>query len=487
MRHRLNTIAKLVGYTILVFFLLSGLTEVLYPVKPFWLDEWFIIQNIKFRTPQALWGQLEYMQQFPRVYLQIIRQVGEWFNFSYASLRSSSFVVHALAVIFCLRLSRQLFGSSWGTVFLWVAMYMSFKTSLHYFVQVKQYTMEMFMGLVAIWQLKSLIKLRDAKLPPLHLVILYCSFAFATFFSYTYPIVAAPVFIIVWSRWLMAENKSDKTVIHLVLTTIISVSSIVLFYWLDVKQVLQDQGMQDYWKEFTTKEGFEFKLVLRNIYLFFAHIGSGGLFEVIFGITGIAGWLYGLGIFKRNIKGSLVEQIYAYATLVVTMAIVLYVAGKLPMGIHRLNAFATPALGLLTINLLMVLGKYKKGMPVVWLSLVLMLALSGNIVSTIITERTSDEHNKKLAIYNNVTEAVAAASKANIPIAVTRDITYPHDTHEEVTGDWVVETYPAYDKQQQLPVFSVNNNEEAIAVMRSAGFSSIVYISASGYEVMHLN
>lgn len=128
-------IATIIGYVTIAFFLFAGLVTAVVALQPFWLDEWFIIQNLKFRTADALWGQLEYMQQFPRLYLQALKVITETFNYSYSSLRLPSFVVHTAGVLLCIYISRRLFKRSVMAVFTFVLIYISFKTSQDYFVQ----------------------------------------------------------------------------------------------------------------------------------------------------------------------------------------------------------------------------------------------------------------------------------------------------------------------------------------------------------------
>src|SRR6478736_700432 len=116
----------------LSFVFLTGLYMVISPVKPFWLDEWFIIHNLKFKTSAALWGELDFMQQFPREYLQVAKAITHAANYSYTSLRILSYLVHIAAILFCYRLSARVYGNNIYRLF-WVAIYVSFPTSLEYF------------------------------------------------------------------------------------------------------------------------------------------------------------------------------------------------------------------------------------------------------------------------------------------------------------------------------------------------------------------
>ena len=63
--------------------------------EPFWLDEFFIIYNLKLRPLKFLTEELAYNQQFPRIYFYIIQLFSKVFNFSYISLRLIPFPFNA--------------------------------------------------------------------------------------------------------------------------------------------------------------------------------------------------------------------------------------------------------------------------------------------------------------------------------------------------------------------------------------------------------
>ena len=74
----------------LLFIVCIGTVLVLAQIKPFWVDEWFIIYNLKTKNAAALFGQLEFMQQFPRVYLVLLKSFTSFFNYR-ASLKTPYF------------------------------------------------------------------------------------------------------------------------------------------------------------------------------------------------------------------------------------------------------------------------------------------------------------------------------------------------------------------------------------------------------------
>ena len=56
------------------------------PVKD-WLDENFILDNIKDKNPASILGPLANSQAFPRLYLVIIREFASIFNYNVLALR----------------------------------------------------------------------------------------------------------------------------------------------------------------------------------------------------------------------------------------------------------------------------------------------------------------------------------------------------------------------------------------------------------------
>lgn len=488
----LENAARITGYITIAFFICTGLAAAIAAIQPFWLDEWFIIQNLKFRTHDALWGQLEYMQQFPRLYLQILKAITGSFNYSYSSLRLPSFAIHTAGVLMSIYIGRKLFKQSVTAVFAFVLIYISFKTSVDYYVQVKQYTMEMLLGLVAMWQMMSILKiLNREKLSAIHWTLLHISMASVTFFSYTYPILAVSMLYIIVMRRARKKGDTvqDRYNPYMPLLIVLSAASVALFYMYDVMYVMHDGGMQDYWKDYIMKDGFSLSLFFGNIYKLFAHQGSGALFEIIFGILGIAGWILGLYNLRKHVKSNEPrELLVAFATVVVAAMIALFIAGKLPLGAHRLNAFATPVLALLSVNFLLWVqenAKLKTASSV--LMAILLLAQAGNVFSAVIDKMTNDETKKKQAIYNQVSDCIKKAQEQKLPVYVHRNIAYPSDVHPEVTGDWVLETLPAYDAQTMLPVQAVNDRSEVEALMLEQKKSAAMYIAADACEMISVD
>ena len=488
MNKYINKPVATIGYLVVTSFVLFGLSEALLQIRPFWLDEWFIIYNIKFKPVSELWGELDYMQQFPRVYIQIVNFIGGLFNYSYQALRLPSFIVHVFAIILCFKIGRQLFSKQAIPVFIFVLAYLSYKSSGFYYVQVKQYTMEMLLGVVAIWQVMILHKLfSNNKISQDDTLFLYLSVALAPFFSYTYPILAVSFVVVVLLRLFVRHKQLDAlNKKHIISVLLISFISITAFYWVDVRQVMQDAGMQNYWQEYILGEQASFAIFFKRFFELFAHLGSGALFEIIFGIVGIAGFLLSLIRFKKNmLSDSVFGFLTSFAAVLIIAILVLYGIGKLPLGAHRLNAFATPVLALLFIYSISTVREIKKAdIPATILSLIVFLGLAGNIVSSAVNEVLHDNSKKKYAIYDNASNAIDAAYELDLPIVVRRDVTFPHDVHQEINGKLYISTHPNYKVENPIPIYPVDNLDEAQKILDEHSLESALYIMPTTYDAI---
>ena len=271
-----------------------GAILVFAPTKPFRTDEWRIIHNIKFKNYAELWGPLQFTQQFPRVYLQFIKLITSHFGYSYIILRLPSFLVGIATILLCYKLIQKIFTRYSPTGYLFVLLIVSSFTFTEYFVQMKQYTMDIFLSVLAIWQLLELYKIENGSI---HIswryVLLCCSFCAAPFFSYTYPISVSPVLILIFFRGLHLLksdcNIKQKTVILFLqwFPLLISFVSILIFYKIDVCGIMKDKDMYGYWNYRTISYSSGIMNIIGKIWDFFAHVGSGFVFEIIIGVLGI--------------------------------------------------------------------------------------------------------------------------------------------------------------------------------------------------------
>jgi hypothetical protein len=479
---RLYKLVKFVTLLTLAFAIICGFAMTFWEIHPFFLDEWAIIYNLKYKTATELWGGLDKTQQFPRLYLQIIKQFTQWFNYSYTSLRLPSFIVHCCGLAYCISLSKKLYGSKNPYRWLWVLVYVAYPSSVFYFVLTKQYTMEMLLALVGIAQLIILLNISSGKEVPAWKYTLLClSFLVAPLFSYTYPMVAAPIFGIVLIDSLAKRKHNLKQWFPLILCA----AGIVALYLTDIRQVQRDQGMKNYWKDYYMTNGFNLKELLYHIYMYFYLFGRGPFMHFL-AFTGICAWLFGSYrsvVILRKKEKTIIEWLVLYCASLIWLSVILFIAGKLPLNAHRLNAYKTPAAATLIVYLFMQMqGHARLRIPAYAIAGVLFALQILFIVQPLVRDFTEGEHHKKMRIYNNAKTAIAVARQDRIPIFTTSMTLYPHQDIDQ--ADWVIKSYPAYRKEEAIPVYPINTGNDADSLLHTLPYSSAVVTTGDSVFVM---
>jgi hypothetical protein len=448
----------------LAFMVCWGLVLVVAQIRPFWVDEWRVIYNLKFKDAATLWGPLDFMQQFPRVYLEIIKAFTSLFDYSYLTLRLPSYLVGAFTIVFSYRLMNGIYPKGHFNRFLFVMILISCSTFTEYFVQIKQYTMDMLLSLVALWQLTGLIRLGNGQAFKKSRYIGLCaSFLVLPFFSYTYPVAVAPVFAIVFVQGIHLKKILWQQWFPLLLSAI----AIVVFYVVDVRQLMADKGMHQYWGHLMMDGGFSWRSFFINFYNLFAEIGSGLVFWFIFGTLGTIVFFYGLyasagDIYKKKLGDN--ELIRLYSVILVSLVVVLFITGKFPVGEPRLNAFTIPAISILLIYFLDVCAQYPRAAKFARVTAALLyISVIGNIYTTFIASVTGPVYAKKMDIYKSTEDAIVLAQAKKIPILITPEVAYPYDKtwnlpfQGTVPGDWVLKTFPAYKVAENIPVYAISD------------------------------
>jgi hypothetical protein len=464
-------IARIATLCTLSFMVCWGLAMVILEIKPFWIDEWRVIYNLKYKDAAMLWGPLDFLQQFPRVYIEVIKFFTGSFHYSYTALRLPSFLVGSLVIWFCYRLMLKIYKPGHFNRFLFIMILVSASTFTDYFVQIKQYTMDLLLSLVAIWQYLELMKSTGSGRQGRGRYLLLCaSLLVVPFFSYTYPIAIAPVFIIQGIRsiqLLKNESISGKAGIlrRQWLPLLLSAAGILVFYKLDVIQLMSDSGMHQFWGHLMMDGGFKWSSFFNGFYNLFAEVGSGMLYWYLFGILGSLSFIAGIITVLKHIrddKNSIRNDAVLYSVLLLLVVIALFIAGKFPLGEPRLNAFTIPAISVLMINFLDQLKTRQKAVANT-LSVVLYVGLIGNIYTTFYASISGPEYARKMEIYRSTQKAILLAQSQNIPALITPGIAWPYDTTQNlpfkntVPGDWVLKTFPAYNVGEHIPVYAIRD------------------------------
>jgi len=421
---KLERIARITTIVLVVYLFCFGAAMAFFPIRPFWNDEWRLIYNIKFKDYGALWGRLDLLQECPRVYLSLLKFISAHLDYSYTSLRLPPLVIGAASVALLFYLRKRLYSDNSVLSYLFILILISSQTFTDYLTQVKQYEIDLFLCLVALWQLLVLLKVSQDGVRDRFGYGLACLvFIVAPFFSYTYPIVVAALYpAVLAAAWIRRPISGSvfKHYFFLLMPLFFAGISILVFYLIDVRHVMADKSMYDsYLKAYYQGER---PGVIQNFWNLFALIGSGFLFELIFGVLGILAFFHGFFMLAKKQFRSFTSHdyfiLYALALLLLVMGLVF--SGKIVGGVARLTAYTVPSISILILSLLEQLKsrfgfvRLTKG-----IAFLLFAGLAGNIISSCINTFTYPEYQSRITTYRNTAKALRDARNKKLPFLYT--------------------------------------------------------------------
>jgi len=337
--------------------------------RAFWGDEWAILENIKYRGYRDLFKNLLNYQQFPRVYLTIIKYFSEMFNYNYLSLRTIPFTAQTVNILLSFYICKMIFEDSKYSnqkTYCLFLLFLSYPTSLTYYSQVKQYSMEIFLSILAIWQFLKLNSLHGKRLQTTWLYItINIIFLIGPFLSYTYAIVAAPIMLFFIITVVLEYDRHWFSNRYIIPSVNFSIACLFAYY-IDVRHVLSDPYMSDYWsKHFVYLNDLKSVInSLYNLYLFLSlHMSADAtkysyyinylihvmkIITTILAMVGIVSSLQKI-LGKKRLRSSEIVSILAfgknmtihtYFVVLLIITLFLYLIKMLPLGNHRLNCFA---------------------------------------------------------------------------------------------------------------------------------------------------
>lgn len=448
-----------------------------------------MLANIKFKNAAELWGPLDFTQQFPRVYLQIVKVITSTFNYSYAAVRFQSFVVGAAAVGLTWHLASRIFEDK-PHRYLFILVVAGNPMFIDYMGQVKHYEMEMLMGLVALWQFLEILEPRDTNNRGKSLLLIASVIA-APFFSYTYPIAAAPALALLSLSAIRRDKLTLQRRIRTFSLVALSAVAISVFYITDAVRVTHDNNMHNFWffKPDYINGGFQKRTT--NTWLFFAKTGAGAIFEYVFGIATIAATISAIRHLLRNSDWlqRTTKLLLVYALLLIGGLIALYFLDKIPLGQAKFTIFAAPALSLVLAT---ALGHWldtgTKRAPQI-ITAILFAAMAGNILTAFLQLFTSDDYRLKLDIYRANTHVLELAKKEHIPIIVTPEIGRPDDITVPVPylsmpdAAGILRTYPAYHDKDSITIIAIKRDATQAEMVAALPANTAKFILSNGKEV----
>jgi hypothetical protein len=495
------------GVVLLIFFVIGSQVYSLINVKGFWLDEWFILYNIKFRSYSGLFNTLFYSQQFPRIYLSIVKFIAEIFNYNYFAIRVLPFlfqIVNIFLVYFSI--SKIVFPSDKFKAFLFVLFFLSFHTTFFYFSQLKAYTADIFFTLMSVWYFTFLSKnYKSLSISSVsYLGMLFFIFS-GVFLSYTFPIIFAPILFFLFLTFL-SEIREHQISLKSILPMAVFIVALVLSYFTDLRFVLSDKGQYQNFSMYVMNYG-SIRLFIKSFWnivwlftsMFFFDKAYNSYFLILLyfikiiiltgGITGLILVLYKYSKKIINEKWNYIKTINFinpinvdfYLLLLFFVTIALYFLRMLPLGTPRINYFCFVFATYFLINGILFLVKRFKFSKDLLLPLITFAAffpaIQGNINEL---KNTNMDFDQK--IYDNIGNAIIAARTNSLPIIVPYDEFYPASIMEG-QENLMIKAHHEYKPKDAVPVF-VFKKGELNRLLNTLKLKSYIQISKYNFQIL---
>jgi hypothetical protein len=457
---------------------------VLFEMRAFWLDEWFIIANLKSHTSLELWGQLDHSQQFPRLYLQILKWVSEAGHYSYTALRLVPFLVYLISLPLAWWVANFLFPDARWKVWTTFLLFLSYPTALHYSIQVKAYTMEMLAGIAALAQYGLWFRfLRSGKINGWILALSLMGALLLPFLSYSYPMALAPLLVhLVWT------SRSRKAAMGLLA---LHLAGLAGAWFSDIHQVLADTTMKSYWadKMFRAWDPESWKRLFPNLFDFLRVAGNGYAVQVVLGLLLLAGIFRCLKI-KRFSEVFLLDgpnpRPFAFMAQGLGVAVLFFLMGKYPLGESRLNCIWAFSFAALAVHGLGWLEKLKISS---WLIPSLLGLLSLNAVVNFymagvekVTGKDADTYDLKA--YQNIKMGLELAYRENLPVLCLPNLASRRFQEAHPETDWIVRTNPAYIVEKPLILIPLTDPLSWKKVLHGQKVRKAVWLSGEEVKVV---
>jgi hypothetical protein len=210
-----------------------------------WLDEIFLINNLKELSPSAIFGPLKYSQAFPRLYLYIIQHLSRAFHYDVLSLRILPFVFMLTGFSLWLSVFRRQEARGDGYLLFILCWCGSFFMT-YYAAEFKQYSADVFAaGVFAYFILRQ----KESALPApfrLGLSLQYLFLPALLLFSYaSYFLVLIPLY----NLFLLSLRQRRQFIYFAVyLFSLAMVSAIS--YNCDLKYSFATPALRGYWQDY---------------------------------------------------------------------------------------------------------------------------------------------------------------------------------------------------------------------------------------------
>ncbi|MBL7196763.1 MAG: hypothetical protein ISS47_01540 [Candidatus Omnitrophica bacterium] len=299
-----------------------------FSLRPLWLDENFIFENIKNLQFGQLLGPLKDSQAFPRAYLICIKCFSQIFNYRVLSLRFFPLIIMLSAFFVWSKIYARTFANKWHSLLAIFSFASSYYLS-YYASELKQYSMDVlvvgFFCLYLIYQRQQV----DKK-PSRFFIITTFLLSLTLLFSYS----SFFVFWIVIYNFLFIVKKNPKFLALLITYTFTCFLFIIFVFSFDIKHTLSTNTLFLYWNDYF--------LCSDSLYCFIKAFGEG--------LRRLSVWWFGNSRFFRR-AASFFIPFFVFS---------LFGYGIRSLRNNKFKLWDIDALGLIVFLELFILGIIKK-------------------------------------------------------------------------------------------------------------------------------
>jgi len=248
--------------------------------RPLWLDENFVLSNIKNLSLKGVFGPLSNSQAFPRFYLAVIKFFSQNLNYHVLSLRLLPLVSMVCAFFVWARVYGKAFSSNRHYFLVLFSFSASYYLS-YYASELKHYSMDVLVaGIFCLYLIKQKQYADSAANPSKPFVMATLILPVSLLFSYS-------GFFVFWAvayNFLSINRKNAKFLPLLLGYIFICFLSIIFIFFFDLRHTLSTSALFSYWNDYF--------LCLDSFSCFFKTFGEG--------LRKLAVWWFGNSSFFRR-------------------------------------------------------------------------------------------------------------------------------------------------------------------------------------------
>ncbi len=212
--------------------------------RPLWLDENFILENIKgLKVPEIL-GPLSNSQVFPRMYLMAISKFAEQFIYDPLALRLFPLLSMFLAFFVWLKVYSIEIADKWGALLAVLSIACSYSFS-YYAAELKHYSMDLLVaGIFCLYFINQ--RELTARAPSKGFIFFTLVLPFTILVSYSSFFL---FWIVIYNFFLISSRDARLTGV-LCLYTLLSLVFLTFVYYFDMRHTLSTGPLFSYWDDY---------------------------------------------------------------------------------------------------------------------------------------------------------------------------------------------------------------------------------------------